>query len=102
MEINSNFKKYKINGLGKILNKIPKQSLIKLEKIINLFYRGDSGISLLDEKIKKISDAIIYSKNLNDLFLTHINSWQVNQNIIVNEELNFLPKKFYFNSENEH
>ena len=31
-----------------------------------------------------------------------INSWQVNQNIIVNEELNFLPKKFYFNSENEH
>ena len=95
-------KKYKINGLGKILNKIPKQSLIKLEKIINLFYRGDSGISLLDEKIKKISDAIINSKNLNELFFSHINSWQLNQNIILDEDLNFLPKKFYFNSENEH
>lgn len=95
-------KKYKINGLGKILNKIPKQSLIKLEKIINLFYRGDSGISLLDEKIKKISDAMINSKNLNELFFSHINSWQLNQNIILDEDLNFLPKKFYFNSENEH
>ena len=95
-------RRYKINGFGKILNKIPKQSLINLEKIINIFNKGDSGFSLLDEKIKKISDAIIYSTNLNELFLTHINSWQVNQNIILNEELNFLPKKFYFNSENEH
>lgn len=94
--------RYKINGLGKILNKIPKQTILKLEYIINLLKKGDSGVSLLEEKIKKISEAIIYSKSLNDLYLTHVNSWQVDQNIIINEELNFLPDKFYFDSKNEH
>ena len=94
--------RYKINGLGKILNKIPKQTILKLEYIINLLKKGDSGVSLLEEKIKKISEAIIYSKTLNDLYLTHINSWQVDQNIIINEESNFLPNKFFFDSKNEH
>ena len=101
-ELLKTLKKYKIQSLGKILNKIPKNVILKLEAIINFLYKGDGGVTLLQEKIKKISDGLTNSKNLNELYLTHVNSWQNNQNIILNEDLNFLPETFNFDSKNEH
>ncbi len=97
-----NFLKHtKLSKISNILDKIPKKLLMNLEKIINFILKGDSGVSLLQEKIKKISEGLKYSKNLNELYFTHINSWQIDQNILVNEDLNFLPESFYFNSTNE-
>ena len=93
--------KFKATNLLKLLDFIPLKIVNSFEKNYNYLSKGDKGISILYEKIKKISDGINNSGSLNNLYLSHVSSWQMNQKIINNEEESYLPSSFEFEANTE-
>jgi len=94
-------KKLKVLNLHKIIKLISVENAFYLEKFLNFFLRGDKGFSLIYEKINKISEGYNYATNLNDLYLTHINSWQIDQKILKDEDSFFLPNSYKFSNDIE-